>query len=326
MFTPEEKRAIIDGRLVEICSEKGLAASSEEQAGYLDKVFGEAFANAGNLFRRADLIAKLKSGYPGLLKISKWHVRNREKLSAEERKRDFLESMLDKHRLSLPDKAFDWRNLANQFRSVSSRGSPYISLKEIQDGYLSPLEGQDSDDDGWFTKIGRAARQPYEKLAERGAEALGYSDGSQGLEIWHAHLRLYGSHFDYKSSYERDKSKIIARGELELVCKASADYCEKLATGALPDNRMQSVTPKKTNGSGLSRTRHRKKRINEDTLAKIVSNQERIEAMISQMAQQNATAKSKRVPKSYPKDMMGLPDKQVSPYIASAHLTDLQFM
>jgi hypothetical protein len=44
MFTPEEKREIINGRLAEICSAKGLTL--DHRTRHLDDIFTQAFASA----------------------------------------------------------------------------------------------------------------------------------------------------------------------------------------------------------------------------------------------------------------------------------------
>ncbi len=355
---PEEKRKTIDGRLAEICSAKGI--SVDDQARYLDEVFCEASSMADNLFDKVALIDKFESGYPGLLRVSNWYRSNLEQFSDQKREHDELTCVLDKLKRSSPDNNFDWGKLAAQFRVVLGR----------PDTYSTP--GPESGDELWYVKRSLEVRQPYKMLVKRGLKALGFPNGSKGLEGWHSLLRLHSSlskHKLDKESYPHKQSDLVYWRKVAPLCTSSAEFCDSLAARAQGNGRgddvpladinslwerrfkarplLQYGTPSVGRGqqgslfsdldpakrqahltagsnSASNPSQRHNGRIKEDSLAKIVSIQEQLKAMVAQLAQQREPVKLKRVPKSYPKDFDGLDEKPVNPYIASAPLTDLQ--
>jgi hypothetical protein len=166
MFTPEEKREIINGRLAEICSAKGITV--DDQARNLDDIFTQAFASADSLFDRVDLIAKFESGYAQLLNASNWYRSNQKQFSDQKLEYDKFACTLDKLRRSPPDNYFDWNKLAAQFRAVPGRIETYST------------PGPESGNELWHIERSQEVKRPYEALAKRGLKALGLPGGSKG--------------------------------------------------------------------------------------------------------------------------------------------------
>ena len=361
MFTPEEKCEIIDGHLAEISSAKGMASTLEDQASHLDEVLSEAYSNADNLFDRVNLIDKFESGYPELLRVSNWYRSNLEEFSDQKREHDELTCILDKLKRSSPEDNFDWRKLAAQFRVVLGRPETYST------------PGPESGDQLWYVKRSLEVRQPNEMLVKRGLKALGFPNGSKGLEGWHSLLRLHSSlsrrRLD-KESYAHKQSDLVYWRKVAPLCTASAEFCDSLAARAQGNGRgndspladinrlwerrfkarplLQYGTPSAGRGhqgslfsdlnpakrqahlaagsnSASNPSQRHNGRIKEDSLAKLESIEERLEAIDAKLTQEREPVKAKRIPKSYPKDFEGLPDKPVSPYLASAPLTEMQF-
>ncbi len=228
MFTPEEKREIIDGRLAEICSAKGIATTPEDQASHVDEVFGEASSTADNLFDKVALIDKFESGYPEFLRVSSWYRSNLEQFSDQKREHDELACILDKLKCSSPGNNFDWGKLADQFRVVLGRPETYST------------PGPESGDELWYVKRSLEVRQPYEILVKHGLKALGFPNGSKGLEGWHSLLRLHTSfsrHDRGKELYAHKQSALVYWRKVAPLCTASAEFCDSLAARAQGNGR-----------------------------------------------------------------------------------------
>lgn len=366
MFTREEKRKIIEGKLLEICSTKGIAVG--EQTRFLDAVFSETFTGSDCLFARVALIEKFESNYPELLTLSDWYKGNLQQFSDYRRDYDELTHTVNKLRFSPPDNRMDWKKLAAQFRAVPGRAEIYAT------------PGPESGDELWHVKRSQEVKQPYEALAKRGLKALGLSGGAKGMEAWYSLLRLHSSlskHQFEKHSYGIMQFALVNWGKIKPLCIASAEYCESLAASGATLNRELEVIPAfrskrplqspekqrslfsgtpedEEDASSASQMPQSKKPgtrilymprkgpqqnsspamtnlfhdgsgcINEDSIAKIVSTQERLEAILTQLAEKNERVKPGKVSKQYPRDFEGLSEKQVSLYIADAPLTDMQ--
>jgi hypothetical protein len=251
MFTQKEKDKIITGHLDEICTGKEMNITPEDKTSYLDAVFCEAFDKAYYVRERLNLIEQFESGYPKYLNQSKWyksiqrHIPDLHRLVDEEQENKRLNGILTNLKCSEVDKAFswrDWRNLANDFLAISGRAqtpvSPdkgYASQKALELNWAFPVKNEEDTDFWWVSGGSGGDRQIFENLAKRAALALGYPGDSKGLQAWYTILKCAGSGYSGPLAYrptELDKDEYISTvwGRIELLCRASAKYCEERAT------------------------------------------------------------------------------------------------
>ncbi len=175
----------------------------------------------------------------------------------EEREQERLKSILEKLKVSEPDRTFDWRDLADRFRKIPGQDTAPAtpatrcsSRRGLQPLWAFLVGSEDADDWEPMGGSGRE-RRLFKALAQRGAAALGYSAGSEGLQAWYSSLKLDGLGFRGGLTYhpdELDKYESSVWGLIENICGASADYWDILATHEYVHDREPKASRRERKG------------------------------------------------------------------------------
>ena len=137
------------------------------------------------------------------------------------------------------DTAF-WRDLETRFRALHD--------EQLQDrkkaGLHAYWNSNPANDEPWYLGGGPDdIRTNFEWLVEQAALRLGQPGGRNAVFFWLDLLRSESPHYrPINSSHEvKGEETRWERGGIELVCKASADYCIKCETEELKRQRRRRV-------------------------------------------------------------------------------------
>jgi hypothetical protein len=227
MLTEDEMLRVINGEYFELHVEKGypLPMSRESFAAGLDAVFEEAWQSTSEFAKKADLIDKFEAHYSEYREYSEWYkcieasIAATRRLANQERR-----PVLEELKVSIVDTAFDWRDLAAQFRAISAQ----FNLLEAPD-------------DVWnLVGAGDSVKADYEALARRAAVALGYAGGPEGLRAWYTLLKRDSPR--YRHPYIKNISEASAEFCVELETRAMEEKAQKYAAAAtIPAKPMVEV-------------------------------------------------------------------------------------
>jgi len=256
------------GRVIVESEANETSPTAKNQDIPLNEIFSEAFEYAGQTLKKLDL--RNDSGYPRSLRASQWYTSIQPHLAAlrdlidKEKEKDRLDRILGKPSPGEVGYEF-WCNLADKFRELTKQpeapfvpGAPRIAVPKmvLQLNWTLSVTNMESDD-WWLTGGSPEVLQHYETWAERGSRALGYTGNFSGPQAWYSLLKRDSAHFKNCCVFHY-KYECLVCGNIEDLCKASAEYCQLVGNRHLskgPEDDESQTDYKTALGRNITRFR-----------------------------------------------------------------------